>query len=281
MKIGIVGSGGYLGASLTSYFNDEHDLIRIDRSKNYDVKIDLEHADSFDYNLLNDIEFIVYVAAVSSPDACATEFEKSWNVNVNGTCHFISEALKHGTRVIFFSSDAVYGPDFGEPFDEFSVTNPITPYGKMKKAVEDYFNGEDGIKSVRLSYVLSTADKFTSYCRNCLAHGETANVFHPFYRNVISLRSLEEIVEWLLMHWNDFSPQYLNAVGRELVSRVRIADEFNRMIGNKLRYIVCEPDSGFFKNRPAITQVHSRYLDSIIKVESFSEVFRSEMKGRF
>ena len=48
--------------------------------------------------------------------------------------------------------------------------------------------------------------------------------------------------------------------GSELISRVRIADEINRLSGNALHYFISEPDSEFYNNRPAITEMRSLFL---------------------
>ena len=56
-----------------------------------------------------------------------------------------------------------------------------------------------------------------------------AEIFHPFYRNCITISEVYNIIIWLLNNWSEFDSSFLNAVGPELVSRVRIADEINRI----------------------------------------------------
>ena len=73
----------------------------------------------------------------------------------------------------------------------------------------------------------------------------------------------------------------LNMAGPELVSRVRIADEINRLLNGRLEYTVCRPAGNFFQNRPGITQMTSLYMDEykILNMNSFTEIFAKEMEN--
>ena len=59
-----------------------------------------------------------------------------------------------------------------------------------------------------------------------------------------------------------------------------MADELNRYFDNKLKYVVSKPDESFFKNRPRITQMKSKYLYTlgIVEEQTFSEKFQNELK---
>lgn len=276
MKTAIVGSSGYISGYLLKRFEN---VLKIDQTPEADVNLDLADAENFDYQVLDDVDNVIFTAAISGPDMCANEFEKCWNINVTGTEHFIKETLNRGCKVLFFSSDAVFGDIPGEIYTEHSETKAQTPYGRMKKAVEDCFKNELDFKAVRLSYVVSKNDRFVSYCLKCIDTGETADIFHPFYRNCITVSDVVNIVKWLTDHWDSYRPQILNVAGSELVSRVRIADELNRLYDNKLKYVITSPNEDFYKNRPKITQMKSLYLDKILKNETFTEKIKKELEG--
>ena len=283
MKVALVGSSGYIAEFILKRFAIEKDIesvLKIDRNQESDVYLDLCEAEKFDYSLLDDIDYIVFTAAISGPDKCAEEFDNCWKINVTGTSYFISEALKRNCRVIFFSSDAVYGDIPGAIYDEESVTAAVTPYGRMKKAVEDTFKTEPLFKAIRLSYVASAKDKFVSYCTNCIKNNETAVIFHPFYRNVIVVSDVVNVVVYFAFHWQEFSHTFLNVAGKELVSRIRIADELNRHLNYRLQYTVSVPDAKFFENRPRITQMKSLYIKdyNIIPDNTFTEKMAKELE---
>lgn len=108
-----------------------------------------------------------------------------------------------------------------------------------------------------------------------------AEVFHPFYRNCIVVSDVVKVVEWMGLRWDEYRPVFLNVAGVELVSRVRIADELNRLYKDRLQYKVVLPEENFYKNRPRITQMKSIYLEqyAILPNESFTEKIQREMEG--
>lgn len=284
MNVAIVGSSGYIAQHLFGRVSDiigmEH-VYKIGRKPDDDMFLDLNFPERFQYGDLDEVDYIIFTAAVSSPDKCKNDFEESWKVNVSGTEFFIREALERGCNVIFFSSDTVFGQDIGKAFDEESETNAATTYGKMKKEVEDYFSGNSHFKAIRLSYVVSATDRFVKYCRGCIERNEEAEIFHPFYRNCITVSDVAGIVCWLIENWKNFQPSYVNAAGLELVSRVRIADEINRLSDYKLKYKIVYPDESFFEDRDKVIQMKSGFIEKygIIRTGNFTEKFEEEMKG--
>ena len=284
MKIGIVGSDGYIAGYLRSLYQSRdyaERIVCIDKSDQADSFLDLEHPEIFDYSILDDLDYIIFTAAISGPDACAHLFDTCWAINVTGTVYFIREAIQKRCNVLFFSSDAVFGDIPGSIYTEMSETNAQTPYGRMKKAVEDIFKEDSHFKAIRLSYVVSEKDRFVNYCRNCIRSKEMAEVFHPFYRNCIVVSDVVKVVEWMGLHWNEYQPFVLNVAGEELVSRVRIADELNRICEDKLQYKIVLPEKKFYRSRPKITQMKSLYLSeySVLPVESFTVKIQREMEG--
>lgn len=284
MNIALIGSSGYIAEFLLHRFEEEtyiDNVLTVDQSKNADAHLNLLEPQKFDYDLLDNIDFVVFTAAISSPDKCASDFEWCWSINVAGTSYFINKAIERNCKVLFFSSDAVFGNISGYIYDEFSITNAATPYGLMKKAIEDEFKNNSKFKCIRLSYVASKKDKFISYCLNCVEKGMTAEVFHPFYRNIIIVSDVVNVVVWFFKYWDKYKPFVLNVAGKELVSRVRIADELNRILGNKLKYKILTPSTEFYKNRPKITQMKSLYLQeyNILENNTFTEKMQKELSN--
>lgn len=283
MNVALVGSSGYIAEFLIKRFNEEKDIesiLKLDKNGSVDIYIDLLKPTLFDYSVLADIDYVVFTAAISGPDRCAADFEFCWDINVTGTTFFIEKALEQGCRVLFFSSDAVFKSLPGKIYDEKSETAAYTPYGRMKKAVEDRFRDNPCFKAIRLSYVVSVGDRFTAYCLDCMRDGAVAEIFHPFYRNVISAGDTADVVMYFAFHWNEFQQTFFNAAGNELVSRIRIADEINQIADGKLRYTISKPHEGFFLNRPSVTQMKSLYAQKygILKNNSFTEKIQKELE---
>lgn len=283
MNVAIVGSSGYIARFLIQRMSHDsciETIVKIDQTSEADCQLNLLEAEYFDYSKLDDIDFVVFTAAISGPDKCADEFEFCWKINVEGTSIFIENAIKRDCKVLFFSSDAVFGDIPGYIYTEETETNAVTPYGKMKKAVEDKFKNNPNFKVIRLSYVASARDRFVAYCMDCIRNERIADIFHPFYRNCIVVSDVVDVVIWFSKHWEEYRLFALNVAGKELVSRVRIADEINRIFDDKLKYTISAPDEGFFQNRPKITQMRSLYMQKyrILDDNTFTEKLQRELE---
>ena len=188
MKWIVIGASGYIGKPL--YAKCKHNfetygtLRSISEREGAFVPFRLEALQEFDYDLIQRSDVVFLAAALSSPDLCSGERDRVWGINVEATSCFISRVIKMGGRVIFFSSDTVYGEN-DEPCDEAAMSAPIGDYAEMKHEVEKRFLGNPQFKVLRLSYVFSREDKFTKYLSICAQRSEEAEVFHPFYRSVI------------------------------------------------------------------------------------------------
>ncbi len=284
MNIVIVGSNGYIATFVKRYMEMSEPSITIytvDCVGKTDYMLALENPTEFNYRILENIDYVIFTAAISSPDQCMVNPKTCWTVNVVGTEYFIRQALNLGCRVIFFSSDAVFGNTPTEIAYEDTPTKGSFPYGAMKRHVEDSFRNHKNFKAVRLSYVVSLKDRFISYCLKCIQEEKTAEIYHPFYRNCVSIHDVAETICWLLYKWNDLGTPFLNITGTELVSRLQIADELNRLMSGQLKYSVVYPGSDFYKGRAEITQMGSLYLyeKGILRRRSFFELLREEMKG--
>ena len=99
MKIGLVGSLGYIAGFLINKLSN-HEIIKIDKSGDYDYFLDLENSNDFDSNIFNDLDYLIFTAAISSPDLCQREYDKCWNINVIGTGNIIEKALNNNCRIL-------------------------------------------------------------------------------------------------------------------------------------------------------------------------------------
>ena len=257
-KIFVVGASGYLGSSL---FDQAKNRVRnvygtSSSAKEGFLLLRLEAPADFNYGRLGINDVVLSTAAISAPDICAHEHERAWAVNVTGTLGFIQSVINQGARVIFFSSDAVYGEREGG-FDESAACNPIGEYAVMKHEVEQNFAGNSSFKAIRLSYVFSREDKFTCYLAECVRRNEQADLFHPFFRAIVHRDDVVAGALALAEHWDDFPEQIINFGGPQILSRVDFAECLREVHFHDLRYKITEPDADFFKNRPRIIAMTS------------------------
>lgn len=268
-KVFITGADGYIGSRLAQELSDKYRIIRIlQYGENARLSLDLEKPEKFQFDQIEEGSYVIHLAAVSSPDKCSKEYDRSRQINVTGTSYFIEECLKRGSRVLFFSSDVVYGAsDFeGEKyFDENSSCNPLGEYSYMKREVEKSFLGKDGFKVFRLSYVYSKNDKFILYLRSCCEKGEVADIFHPFSRNVVYIEDIIAAVKNLIDKWESTKESVFNLVGPETISRKKMAELYKREVDPRLQVKVTEPEESFFKNRPKTIRVRSLFLNKLLE----------------
>ncbi len=266
MKKIIVGSRGFIASKLAS----RRDYIRTSRNPVGDeLCLDLTKLSEFDFSVVDSDSLVLLLGAISSPDECRRNFDMAYQTNVIGTREFISRILERGARTIFFSSDVVLG-EGRERMDERAPLRPMEPYAEMKAEIESSFRGRDNFKIMRLSYVLSAADRFFQYLLSCAEKGGRAEIFDPFDRGVVYLNDVLESIERLCDRWEDFGFDLVNVCGAELVSRQMIAEYFCAVSGGALQFDIVAPPEGFFANRPRVINTKSRFFTSLLGREQTS-----------
>ncbi|HSQ76529.1 MAG TPA: dTDP-4-dehydrorhamnose reductase [Bacteroidota bacterium] len=81
-------------------------------------------------------QVIINCAAMTNVDACETERETAWKINVGGVEHLIDAARKTGVMIVHVSSDYVFDGKTG-PYGEDDKPEPLSYYGKTKLASEN------------------------------------------------------------------------------------------------------------------------------------------------
>jgi len=208
-------------------------------------------------------DIVFLLAAISSPDTCRGEHERAREVNVVGTSALIQRAIAHGARVVFFSSDTVYG-DREDGFDEKAVCKPAGEYAEMKREVEHRFSANASFKAIRLSYVFSREDKFSLYLAGCAERNQEAELFHPFFRAIVHRDDVVEGALALAKHWDEVPEQVINFGGPQVLSRIDFAECLREAHFHNLRFKVTEPGADFFKDRPRIIAMTSPVLARLL-----------------
>jgi dTDP-glucose 4,6-dehydratase len=158
MKILITGGCGFIGSHYVDYIFTTH--------KDYQVVVvdKLTYAGNLDYlnkyinnpnfkfyclDICNEKEmdnlfkneqpdFVVNFAAESSVDKSLKDPDLFYNTNVGGVINLTSISYKHHVkRFLQVSTDEVYGPANGFPFNEKTPLNPTNPYSLSKKLAEE------------------------------------------------------------------------------------------------------------------------------------------------
>jgi len=260
----IVGATGYIGSALFANANKVGSALGTSSSGGNDLlPLRLDAPADFDYGKIRSGDVVLLTAAISAPDICAREHDRAWAVNVTGTSSFIQSVIDCGARVVFFSSDTVYG-EREDAFDESVACNPAGEYAEMKCEVEQRFSGNASFKAIRLSYVFSREDKFSRYLAGCAERNEEADLFHPFFRAIVHRGDVVEGALALAACWDDVPEQVINFGGPQVLSRIEFAECLRETHLHDLRFKVTEPGADFFKNRPRVIAMRSPVFSRLL-----------------
>lgn len=264
MKIIVVGATGFIGSDIYRNFYGNFDTFGTSSHESGDLtKLNLNDPDKFDYSRVSEGDTVILTAAISSPDLCDSKFEYASAINVHGTRYFIEMVIRRGARVLFLSSDTVYGEQT-ESFDESAAVFPAGKYAEMKHAVESLFIGNIAFKALRLSYVFASTDKFTAYLAECAKSGREAEIFHPFFRSFIHKKDVVDGVAALVHQWESFPQQIINFGGPEVLSRLDAARILKQTVFPSLCYREVTPSETFFLNRPKVIALKSPILAKLL-----------------
>jgi len=124
-RVGVTGAAGFVGRALVARFRaDGWDVVGIDRAAAAGVvAADIRNPGAWQ-ELLGTCAVVVHTAAVVSQTASRDD---AWAVNVVGTRRVL-DAVAPATRVVHFSSAAVYSPVRPPAVDE---SYPVRPTGRV------------------------------------------------------------------------------------------------------------------------------------------------------
>jgi dTDP-4-dehydrorhamnose reductase len=131
--------------TLTSFENapvrpiEPAEYIQADITSKKDVKQVVAHSEP---------DVIINCAAMTNVDACETERETAWKVNVGGVEHIIEAARRTGALIVHVSSDYIFDGKVG-PYTEDDRPEPLSYYGKTKLA------GENCLRASGLNYLIA------------------------------------------------------------------------------------------------------------------------------
>ena len=268
----IIGAKGNIGSRLVEKTEGKYDIRKVvSPARTHLFTVDsgyhvLNLADDcfrYDYDTLKMGDTVAFCAAISEPSVCADQFQMSLRINVTSTGDFIYEALKKGCKVIFLSSDAVYGNILGE-FDEEEDTHPKGAYAEMKALIEKRFTVYPLFKALRLSYNFFKDDRFTRYLRNCAKEDATAEIFDPFSRSVVHRDDTVDAIIALHNNWDVCEERIINCGGPETLSRVEFSNILKDTVLTDLKTKVISPGDKFYNDRPAIVSMRSNLLEKVL-----------------
>ena len=137
-KLLFTGASGFLGYNIRPILEKTYDVHTIGLTDDDDIKINMAK----EVPPINTHYDVVLHAAGKAHTVPKTEEEKQvfYDVNYTGTIHLCDALEKAGIpkALVFISTVAVYGCEFGENIDEYHSLNGKTPYADSKIKAEEY-----------------------------------------------------------------------------------------------------------------------------------------------
>lgn len=130
MKILLTGATGQLGCDCSAVLKPRFEVLALG-SKDLDVTSPTE----VDRVLQETApQIVLNCAAFTNVDACETQQDAAWRVNVKGPEYLAGAAKKRGAHLIHISSDYVFDGQkpVPQPYTEADEAHPISFYGKTK-----------------------------------------------------------------------------------------------------------------------------------------------------
>lgn len=169
MKILVTGGAGFIASHITDAFVSEgHQVVVYDDlssgfEKNINPKAKFVKGNICDEELVERLfreeHFDVVNHHAAQMDVRRSVKDPAFDANTNiiGTINLLQNAIKYKVKKFMFASTggAVYGEQSYFPADENHPTQPLSPYGISKLAVEKYlyfYNAEYGLNYTILRY---------------------------------------------------------------------------------------------------------------------------------
>lgn len=152
-RLVVTGGRGQLGRALGARVPDA-------------VLLDIDELDLTDPGavvaMLKDLhpEVIIHGGAFTAVDAAESDPEGARAVNVGGTAAVAEAAAAIGARLVYISTDYVFGGTHTEPYVEDHPTAPLSVYGITKLEGEHAVAGVEGSLTVRTSWVFGEGKNF-------------------------------------------------------------------------------------------------------------------------
>jgi dTDP-4-dehydrorhamnose reductase len=173
-------------------------------------------------------DFTILCAGVTSISYCEDHPLQTYRINVENTVRIANEMLGVGSRIIYFSSNAVF--DGVIPHSKISDrTNPKTVYGNQKLKAECLLRQlEESVAIVRLSKVISPNMRLLQDWAKNLRSGRTIQPYSDLKLSPLGLYFIAKLMTKLLMERRS---GLFQASAASEITYTQLAQQFTMRLG--------------------------------------------------
>lgn len=247
-RVLVVGGNGFLGSKLI-----------LSRSKNTEF-LTLPKNDWSLPKRDSKIKTVVFLRSISSPAYVHLHPKESELLNIQQTSKYIDECLKSNLRVIFSSSDVVYGDTGNSIVSESAPTNPYGLYAAQKATIEGRFVDSSNFVSLRLSLITGAGSKL----RDILSREVNPKIADLFIRSPVHERYVVNLIEGISAE-SSWLPEHkvLNVGGREHISIFELAkiEAKTFSLNSPIKTLPTKLD---LESRPQTVRMYSSLAESLV-----------------
>lgn len=144
MTIAVSGSNGFIGGKITPLLQKKHKIIPLLREEGFDIT---NETSVFDIISKINCEIILHLAAYTNVDEAEKQKiygqdSEVWKTNVKGAANIAQAAKQLHKKLIYISTDMVFGKNEQDFYHEKDTPSPVNFYGQTK------FEGEKQISNL-------------------------------------------------------------------------------------------------------------------------------------
>ena len=273
IKVWLRGANSQIGKAINDIFcPTDLELFNTDKEE-VDVT-DLKAVMNFAQVSRPDI--IINCSAITDINLCEKEPKLAFGVNAIGARNLSIAARKCGAKMVQISTDDVFDGQSKKPYTEFDDTNPLTVYGRSKRAGENYvkeFTHKHFV--IRSNWVYGHGGH--NFVNRVLAAAEAGNglsVASDQFGSPTSAKDLARIILYLIKT-NEYGTYHATCQG--VCNRYEFAQEVLKLAGKRitLRPVVTS-ESDLSSTRPAYA-VLDNFILRIINVYEMPD-WRASLK---
>ena len=278
-KILIIGASGLVGSTVANYASKNYDLHLVNNKTDFSLqnfpvsKIDLIKNQSDILELIKDYrpDFVVHAVAYPSVDFCESNKQMADVLHIKITDDIAKTCSNIGSRIIYFSTDAVFDGKLSRKYTENDLPNPINHYGKTKLNAEKILleNDTNIVLRTTVIYGWHAKSRFTNWVLNSLKNSQK---IHAFTDQLNTPTLVDDMAKAILQIFTKDKFGLFNAVGATCLSRyqfaLKLADRFNldknliiptSSVGKK--QIAPRPPNGCLDNSKIVNDIGFKFSD--------------------
>ena len=230
LKVWIAGASGQIGRAL----NDVLDPMQIEALNTDLDELDITDTDEvINFGTVNRPDVIINCTGITDTDECEANPEHAYRVNALGARNLSIVARKCGSKIVQISTDDVFDGQSKKPYTEFDDTNPLTVYGRSKRAGENYvkeFMHKHFV--IRSNWVYGHGGH--NFVNRVLAAAEAGNglsVASDQFGSPTSAKDLAKMIMYLIST-NEYGTYHVTCRG--VCSRYEFAQEILKLAGKDI-----------------------------------------------